>query len=242
MELCGVNKGIAGFLAKRGAFTCGNVAKLPISVLAQRFGNPGRRIWYMCQGRDPDKVQTNINAPKSVGHGKVVPPNTRDRDLIYMYLIHMAEKVTHRLRKHAMQAQKYFIGLKCADGWVGGKFKTALLGNDSRPVIKLCRNVMYEYWRGEGVYQVQVTALDPQSVKGQLDMFSEDGVKLYQLNKAMDLINERYGEFSIAPANLLDRSAMPNVIAPGWKPYGHRQSIPSTKGKQEPILKKIYTT
>ena len=43
MELCGINKGIAGFLAKRGAFTCGDVASLPVSVLGKSFGNPGRR-------------------------------------------------------------------------------------------------------------------------------------------------------------------------------------------------------
>ena len=38
-----------------GVYTCGEVKHLPVSVLARRFGNPGRRIWYMCQGQDPDK-------------------------------------------------------------------------------------------------------------------------------------------------------------------------------------------
>ena len=53
IELCGVNQGIAGFLARRGAITCGEVAGLPVSVLGDRFGNPGRRIWQMCRGEDP---------------------------------------------------------------------------------------------------------------------------------------------------------------------------------------------
>jgi len=239
-ELCGVNRGIGGFLARHGAFTCGEVAALPISVLARRFGNPGRRIWSMCRGRDPDKVQTTVAAPKSIGHGKVVPPDTRDRQVIYMYLIHMAEKVAARLRRHALQARRYFIGLKCRRGWLGGKFRLALAGNDSRPVIRLCRTMIQEYWRGEGIWQVQVTALDPHPVRGQIDLFSEDGAGTQRLNKAMDLINERYGEFAIAPASLLDRSAMPNVIAPGWKPYGHRQSIPDTGGRREAMIRKIY--
>jgi DNA polymerase-4 len=42
----------------------------------------------------------------------------------------------------------------------------------------------------------------------------------------MDAVNARYGEFALAPAQLLNRSSMPNVIAPAWKPYGHRQFIP----------------
>ena len=44
----------------------------------------------------------------------------------------------------------------------------------------------------------------------------------------MDDINKRYGEFSLTRANLLHRSEMPNVIAPAWKPYGHRQTIVPT--------------
>jgi DNA polymerase-4 len=41
----------------------------------------------------------------------------------------------------------------------------------------------------------------------------------------MDEVNRRYGEFALAPARLLGRSSMPNVIAPAWKPHGHRQTI-----------------
>ena len=233
MELCGINKGIAGFLAQRGAFTCGDVAKLPISVLGKHFGNPGKRIWKMCRGEDPVKVETNIQAPQTIGHGKVMPPDTRDKDVIYMYLIHMVEKVAQRLRRHSLAAQKYFIGLRTRDGWAGSnKLKTRFRTNDSRPIVDLCRIVLHQHWHGEGVFQVQITALDPLPERGQIDLFSEDEAKFYRLNKAMDLINERFGEFTLAPANLLNRSDMPNVIAPAWKPYGHRQTIPSTKGKK----------
>ena len=239
--LCGINQGIGAFLAERGVFTCGDMARLPVGVLGRRFGNPGRRIWCMCRGEDPDQVQSNINAPKSVGHGKVVPPGTRDRDLLCMYLIHMAEKVAARLRQHAMQAQKYFVGLRCLDSWAGNKFRTESPTNDSRPLVKLCHTVLQHYWQGEGVYQVQIVALDPRPVRGQMDFFTEDNAGIYRLNKAMDLINERFGEFTIAPASLLGRSDMPNVIAPAWKPYGHRQTIPNTKRKQnQPPIKKIY--
>ena len=61
----------------------------------------------------------------------------------------------------------------------------------------------------------------------QMDMFStqaEDKTRK-QLNKTMDNINERYGEMTLSPARLLNRSDMPNVIAPAWKPDGLRQTI-----------------
>ena len=242
MELCGVNKGIAKFLAKRGAFTCGDVTRLPVSVLGQRFGNPGRRIWKMCHGEDPSPVETTIEAPKSVGHGKVMPPNTRDKDVIFMYLIHMAEKVSFRLRKHSLTAQKYFIGLRTKDGWVGSnKLKTRFPTNDSRPLIELCNIIVYQYWHGEGVFQVQVTALDPRPGKGQMDLFGEEENKFHILNRVMDDINKRYGEFTLARASLLGRSDMPNVIAPAWKPYGHRQTIVPTV-EQKKVSQEVEST
>jgi DNA polymerase-4 len=242
MELCGINKGIGGFLAQRGVFTCGDMASLPISVLGNRFGSPGRRIWKMCRGEDPSIVKAIIEAPKSVGHGKVMPPNTRDKDVIFMYLMHMSEKVSFRLRKHALTAQKYFIGLRTKDGWIGSnKLKTKFPTNDSRPLIELCNEIVYQYWHGEGVHQVQVTALDPRPGKGQMDMFGEEENKFHILNRVMDNINKRYGEFTLARANLLKRSDMPNVIAPAWKPYGHRQTIVPTV-EQKKIAKEVEST
>ena len=55
-------------------------------------------------------------------------------------------------------------------------------------------------------------------------MFNQED-EMSGVNGVMDSINERYGEFTLAPARLLNRSSMPNVIAPAWKPYGHRQTI-----------------
>ena len=83
-----------------------------------------------------------------------------------------------------------------------------------------------KHWQGENVWQVQVTALNPQTEQQQ-DMFEDPLVddRRNQLNIAVDQINQRYGEFTVAPSRLIDRSGMPNVIAPSWKPTGHRKTI-----------------
>ena len=225
-ELCGINRGIGGFLAARGVHTCGDMAQLPIGVLAQRFGNPGRRSWYMCQGADPDPLHMNVPPPKSIGHGKVMPPNTRSPEVVHTYLLHMSEKVAARLRRHSMAAQVFAIGLLAHDGWLGGKTRSVLPTDDGRTIMALCRDVVAACWRGEGVHQVQVTALDPRSANGQLELFAEDALhQCDAANAAKDAVNRRYGEFALAPARLLNRSTMPNVIAPAWKPFGHRQTI-----------------
>jgi len=223
--LCGIAEGIGRFLAAHGVHTCGEVKRLPISVLARRFGNPGRRIWYMCQGQDPDKLQQDIPAPKSIGHGKVVPPDTRDRDVLLTYLMHMSEKVGARLRRHRLEALTFHIGLRTADGWMGDRLRCALPTSDGREIMGLCRTVINEIWNGQGIHQVQVTALDPVDNGKQLELFDAMDDAQQEVNVVMDSVNRRYGEFCIAPARLLNRSSMPNVIAPAWKPSGHRQTI-----------------
>lgn len=224
-ELCGIARGIGGFLAEHGVHTCGDVKRLPISVLARRFGNPGRRIWYMCQGQDPAGLQQDVPAPRSIGHGKVVPPDTRDNEVLLTYLLHMSEKVGTRLRRHHLQARTFAIGLRTLDGWLGDKPRCALPTDDGRQIMELCRRVMQQHWQGQGVHQVQVTALDPVNRDSQLDLFSTTDDAQDEVNAVMDAVNQRYGELALAPARLLNRSRMPNVIAPAWKPYGHRQTL-----------------
>ena len=225
-ELCGIAKGIGLFLARRGVHSCGDMKKIPISVLGQRFGNPGRRIWYMAQGLDPDPIKTAVPPPKSVGHGKVMPPNTTDPEVVNTFLVHMCEKVGGRLRKHELETQRLLIAFRLANGdWIGDKYRTSAPCSDGKIFSSLGKQLLKEQWDGEGVSQIQVTALDPRPAQQQVDMFMRTDKKRAALLRTVDCANDRYGEFTVAPARLLNRSDMPNVIAPAWKPEGHRQTI-----------------
>ena len=225
-ELCGIAKGVGNFLARYGVYLCGDMHKLPISILAKRFGNIGRRIWYMCQGEDPDPVHMSIPAAKSMGHGKVLPPKMRDERVVKIYLQHMSERLASRLRCNKLQAQCFSVGLRSAQlGWLGDKYKHMAPTDDGAVIYDLCLDMLNECWHGEVVMQVQVTALDPRPAKQQQDMFATIDEQRIKLNQVMDYINQRFGHFTLSPAALLERSKMPNVIAPAWKPTGHRQTI-----------------
>jgi DNA polymerase-4 len=224
-KLCGIAEGIGRFLAARGVYTCGDMARLPIGVLGKRFGYPGRRIWLMCQGLDPDEIHTSVAAPKTMGHGKVMPPDTRSPDVLVMYLLHMSEKIAQRLRRHSLAAKSFSIGLLTRYGWLGDTYRTTVPTNDGKLITALTRQMLDEYWHGEGISQVHITALDPRPVDGQLELFETDHGGREAINRAVDMVNQRYGELTLGPARLLKRSDMPNVISPAWKPSGPRQSI-----------------
>ena len=108
---------------------------------------------------------------------------------------------------------------------MSGKFYTNYATCDGRDIYKLCLSFLKKYWLGEGAYQVQITALDPMLRNQQLRLFDGINENRMDLYKAVDEVNQRYGNFSLSPARLMHRSKMPNVIAPAWKPFGHRQTI-----------------
>jgi len=223
-ELCGIGKQTGIFLAKHGVHYCGDMEKLPISVLARRFGNPGRRIWYMCQGEDPEPLHSEVADPKSIGHGKVMAPNTRDRQTLLTYLQHMCSKVGVRLRRHDFEARTIWFGLRTQHDWLGEKIRLPEFSSDHRLIYQYCQQKLNLIWKDEGIWQIQITALDPRPRELQMDMFAsapEQVAQEKQLNGAMDEINQRYGEFTLSSARLLNRSDMPNVIAPTWKPDGY---------------------
>lgn len=225
-ELSGINKGIASFLSQYGVLYCGDMKRLPMAILAQRYGNPGRRIWLMAQGKDPEKVHTNIAPPKTMGHGKNMPPETRNRHMILIYFQHMSEKLAARLRLYHFKASEFFIALKTQQGWLRKKMTHPYATDDGQIIFSLCKRFLCYEWRGQGCWQVRIVALDLQSQQ-QGDLFdgSVDVEKRSELNKAVDKINQKFGEFAIAPSRLVDRSEMPNVISPSWQPTGHRNTI-----------------
>ena len=225
-DLCGIAKGIGGYLAERGVHACGDMKHLPISELARRFGNPGRRIWFMAQGLDPDELHPDVKAPKTMGHGKVIPPDTTDKKVLAMYLMHMAMKVGRHLRKYGYRAQNYTVMVVSrTHGCLVGKYKTVVPSDDGYKIFDLCADFLEQHYRGEPIWQVHVRAMDPKPAELQDDLFMVRDLKREKLNATIDKINVKYGEFTICPAPLINRSDMPNVIAPSWKPFGHRESI-----------------
>jgi len=163
------------------------------------------------------------------GDMKQIPisiPAKRFGNSILIYFQHMSEKVAARLRQHQYKASEFYIGLKTKQGWLQTNAKLTFATDDGKVIFDLCRQFTKQNRASQGIWQVQITALNPQSEQ-QIDLFTDASInnKQNQLNMTVDQINQRYGEFTIAPSRLLNRSEMPNVIAPAWKPFGHRKTI-----------------
>lgn len=215
-DLCGINKGIAQFLSQYDVYRCADIKKIPINVLSQRFGNYGKRLWHMCLGQDPEPVRTTVSLPQSIGHGKVLPPNTQDKATVLYFLSHMSEKVGQRLRRYHMRSKRFYIGIKIKDQWLADRYEVVQPTDDGQLIYQLAKGHIQHVWRLQGVFQCQVTAINPMPGEGQLDLFEAKDARVEQLNNVIDHINNKFGHQGITRAHRLQPLAMPDVISPAW--------------------------
>lgn len=223
-ELCGVGRGISVFLKRYGAHSCADVAKLPVQILAQRFGHAGRRIWLMCQGRDPDPVQVQVKAPKSMGHGKVLPPGSKGREVAYKYLCRMAFKLSIRLQQHRLWTPILRISIKYHNyQYHSQEFRLHKPCQDYDIFVKLIKQAVITMSVHNTIRQVHVYAPTLRE-RVQQDWLLAQQPATNKAQEAVAKINKRFGAKSILPARLYFQTS-PEVIAPAWKPDGARNYI-----------------
>ena len=224
-KLWGVSKGITRFLNIHGVYKCSDMKKIPISILSNRFGNIGRKIWLMANGSDFEGLTLDPVHPKSLGHGKVLMPNTKDRYLIKKTFLRMSVKLSRRLRNSGYESNKFLVSIKIKAGWVQKKIKLEHPTCDQFVIYSLCQLYLDMFDKNVGIYQVQVTAINPIQKDIQTDLF---GLQTKQNNymSVVDSINQRFGQDIVRPARLKsDISDSPDVIAPAWRPKGYRKSV-----------------
>ncbi len=225
-SLCGIGPGIARFLNRFGVKYCGDMPKIPMGVLAKRFGPFGRRLWLMCQGMDPYGVVKASAPAKSMGHGKILPPGTSEITIVLSYFRQMCERLAARMRRHQATSDCFFIGMRVPHvGWLGEKYRTEIPIDDGFQLYQLCLQCMRQFGSGYVVKQVQVTALILYQGNQQYDLFASSDDEVAQRNQAMDQVNQQFGAGTLIPAGMMATGQLTKVIAPSWKPEGVRDSL-----------------
>lgn len=153
-EVCGIGPGIAEFLAAYGVHSCGDMQKIPIGVPARRFGNLGRRLWLMAQGRDPAPVDSRPRPPRPGSLLRTLPPLTRNADQLQAAFLQLADKLSRRLRRDGLQAGELQVGLRAPEGWRQDWLPLEQATDDARTLFAPCRRFLRQHWFGEEVQQI----------------------------------------------------------------------------------------
>lgn len=217
-ELCGIGPGMGQFFADYGVHVCGDMKKIPISIPAKRFGNLGRRLWLMAQGRDPAPVDTRQHDAKSMSHAKVMPPNLRNPAVLQTYYMHLAEKMAVRLRRDGLMMRDFHIGLRAPEGWRHAAVQTEQPTDDGLAIFQLCKRFLRQHWFGEVVQQIYVHGSDPAPAGTQPDFFGQPQSRAS--NQVMDAINEQFGAFTLHRGSMHEHAGTAPIISPAWARNG----------------------
>ena len=138
----------------------------------------------------------------------------------------MSNKLSLRLRKSNYESNIFLIGIKIKAGWVQKKIKLEKPTCNQGDIFNICLFYLNLFDKNIGIYQVQVTALDPVKKNIQIDIFNQEKNENLILEQALDNISDKFGPNAIIPARLMnDDKDSPDVIAPAWRPVGYRKSV-----------------
>ncbi|MFZ5424802.1 MAG: DNA polymerase IV [Patescibacteria group bacterium] len=206
-DFCGIGRQIEYRLNNLGVYSVCDLQNIDIETLYKAFGNvESAFLKNLSYGVDYSRVsKAEIKkAPKSIGHQHTLNKNTKDLQIIKRNLRKLSEMVARRLRRNKMAGKT--ISLYLRDASKKGyhqDFTIATYTEDGKVIydttVKILANM---HWNRE-------TRLVGVSIS---NLIKKKSLPLYllpeyqrneKLIKTSDLINNKFGEFTIVTADTL---------------------------------------
>jgi DNA polymerase-4 len=113
-RLWGVGRVTGRALEQLGVGTIGQLRRLSLDELQQRFGKSGEHLWELAHGIDDRAVIPDRDA-KSISHETTFPADIEDPDVLRACLLDLTEQVARRLRQQSLRGRVVQIKLRFAD-------------------------------------------------------------------------------------------------------------------------------
>lgn len=228
-DLCGIGKKTEKQLTMYGINTCGDLGRFPVAILRKRFGIIGDKLHQMGQGIDDSPVIPAEEAEevKSVGHSMTLERDIEDRDEILKFLLQLSEMVGRRARRYNVFGKTVTLSIRFADfdTWINKQETLQQYINQSTDIYKTAVAILDSLVLPQPVRLLGVRLSNLRYEGDQLSLFEEDRQKK-SVVKAMDEVNDKFGNFAVTYGSLLDREKGKekgsHVISPAWRPDGIR--------------------
>lgn len=205
-DLCGIGSRIERSLLNMGIASLETLAKVPEERLRKRFGVYGVFLHLIANGEDPRPVVPFWReAPyRSMGHNYTIPKDIDSRDDLEPLILKLSEKVGRRLRAHRYRGRTIHLTLRGGSFLDYSKQRSLQFHTDDGFVIykEGCR-IMDSWVLLEPIRMVGISV--SQLVKNYHQLsFAGEELKRERLIEAMDRVNDRYGEFTVMRARIMD--------------------------------------
>ncbi len=225
-KLWGIGSHTEEKLSAMGITTCGALGRAPLSLLTKNFGIMGERLKAMGSGRLERPLEIVPPEPKSIGHSITLPEDIWKREEITNCLLRLSEKVGRRARRYGHKGRKITLTVRYADFKTFTKQITLPVHtNDTGEIYRSAVTVLDGIHLRKSVRLLGISLSCLGKDGNQMLLFQEtDREKKAALAKAVDVINDKFGEYTITFASTITREEGPGVISPAWRPSGVRNS------------------
>src|SRR4030043_41188 len=191
-------------LNSMGILTCDQLGKFPVSVLSKRFGVIGERLHEMGLGLDDSSVVPfdEEEEAKSISHSVTLEEDTSDPDILKKVLLQLCEKVSRRMRRGGVFGRRIAITVRYSHFFTFSKQKTlSKWMNSGNEIFKLASEIFESIPHPKPIRLLGVGVSVLKKEWCQLDLFERKDKK-DNLLKAMDRVNERFGDWTLTWAGL----------------------------------------
>jgi DNA polymerase-4 len=224
-KLWGIGPHTEEKLKTMGIKTCGELGAAPLSQLTRKFGVLGTQLKAMGNGILNRPLESADRDPKSIGHSRTFEKDLWHREDIEPQLLKLSEMVGRRARRYGYKGKKVTLTVRYID------FKTftrqatlPAYTNDTGLIYRTALSIL------DGIRLVKSVRLLGVSLSSfgnneQLTLFEKQDRKDREaLLKAMDVVNDKFGEDKITWASTANQEKGYSVISPAWRTSGVRKS------------------
>jgi DNA polymerase-4 len=114
-ELSGIGKNRQRSLSALGARTFGDAAKLPSTLLKQKFGIWGQQLWLFANGRWNEPLLLEVKDRTTISSNTTLPYNEPDYEAALTFALSEATRLVGQLRREQLQAREISLTIRFDD-------------------------------------------------------------------------------------------------------------------------------
>src|SRR5277367_5001854 len=114
-ELSGLGKNRQRALAALGALTFGHVAKLPSTLLKQKFGIWGQQLWLFANGLWNEPLLLEVKDRTTISSNTTLPYDEPDYNAALTFALSEATRLVGQLRREQLQARELSLTIRFND-------------------------------------------------------------------------------------------------------------------------------
>ncbi len=203
-KLFGIGPKLTEELNAIGIFTCSQLGRYPVPVLSKKFGVIGERLHEMGLGSEDSPVVPfdEEEDAKSISHSVTLEEDTSDPKLLRKVLLQLSERVSRRMRREGFYGKRVVLTVRYSDFFTFSKQKTlskwVMSGNE---IFQQAFEIFHSISHPKPIRLLGVGVSQLKKEWCQLGLF-EKREKKNDLLKAMDRVNERFGDWTLTWAGL----------------------------------------